>query len=134
MMPELLPANAPDDGNPRAASAETKEGSSMPNIQFVLELDRVGPQGNAARMWLDTSRDNLLEPGEEVTLATINSKVWMGNKDVDGATAGMAFLVKFIAVVGAHWSFTAQSGDEVLYQTKDRVTAVASEFLAARLQ
>jgi hypothetical protein len=107
----------------------------MSNIQFVLELDRVGPQGNAARMWLDTSRDDVLQPGEEVALATIDGKLWLGNKQVDGATTGMPFLVKFIAPVGTGWAFKAtRDGDEILYQTKDRTTLVASEFLAARLK
>lgn len=105
----------------------------MLNLQFVLELDRIGPLGNAARMWLDTSRDDVLQPGEEVALATIDGKVWLGNRQVDGPTAGMPFLVKFIAPVGTIWSFTAKLGDDALYQTKDRTTAVANEFLAARL-
>lgn len=105
----------------------------MSDIQFILQLDQIGPQGNAARMWLDASRDDLLQPGEEVTLGTIDSKIWLGTRSVASST-GMQFLVKFIAPVGTRWSFVARSNGVVLYERKDQVTVAAKEFLAARLQ
>lgn len=105
----------------------------MPNIQFVLALDSAGNPGNAARLWLDTSRDDVLQPAEEVTLSTIDGKVWLATTTVAAPTTGMVFLVKFIAPVGTKWSFTAKTGDTKLHETKDQQTSTPQEGLAGRL-
>lgn len=105
----------------------------MSTIEFVLELDQVGPLGNGARMWLDTSRDDFLSPGEEVALATLDGKIWLGRRQVSGPTTGMQFLVKFIAPIGTKWSFSAAMDNSILFQIKDQTTLVQREFLAARL-
>jgi hypothetical protein len=105
----------------------------MSNITFVLKLDRSGNPGNAARMWLDTSGDDLIQPGEEVTMSTIDGKVWLADKSVGSATSGMQFLVKFIAPAGTAWSFTATANGATLHETKDQKTTTLKEALAGRL-
>jgi hypothetical protein len=105
----------------------------MSKVTFVLQLDRTGTPGTAARLWLDASRDGVLQPGEEVTLATVDGKLWIARKDVPPPTAGMQFLLKFIAPIGAKWSFVATADDAELYAVKDQATTTTQEILAGRL-
>lgn len=106
----------------------------MPRITFTLQLDRSGTPANAARMWLDTSHDDLLQTGEEVTLGTIDGLIWIGDKMVSGSTVGMQFLVKFIAPANTKWSFMAVSEGATLHETKDQQMATTKESLAGRLK
>jgi len=105
----------------------------MIKVTFVLQLDRTGTPGTAARLWLDTSRDGVLQPGEEVTMATVDGKLWIASKSVAPPTAGMQFLLKFIAPVGTKWSFTAATEVGELYAVKDQQTTTTQEILAGRL-
>lgn len=107
----------------------------MPRVRFVLQLDRVGVPGNAARMWLDTSRDDVLQSGEEVTLGTLDGKLWLAECPIQDATTGMQFLTKFIAPTDTRWSFSATSldDDRVLYSVTDQQMATTKESLAGRL-
>jgi len=105
----------------------------MSKVTFVLQLDRTGTPGTAARLWLDTSRDGILQPGEEVTMATVDGKLWIARKDVSPPTAGMQFLLKFIAPIGTKWSFVASSEQSELYAAKDQQTTTTQEILAGRL-
>jgi hypothetical protein len=85
-------------------------------------------------MWLDSSRDDAIQPGEEVTLATVDGKLWIAHKDVPPPTAGMQFLVKFIAPIGTRWSFVATTDTgTILYEIKDQETTTTREVLSGRL-
>jgi hypothetical protein len=105
----------------------------MSNVTFILQLDQSGNPGNAARMWLDTSRNDIVEPGEELTMSTIDGLMWRATKSVSGSTSGMQFLVKFIAPIGTKWSFTATSDGTKLFEIKDEETVTSKEVLAGRL-
>lgn len=107
----------------------------MPRIRFVLQLDRVGVPGNAARMWLDTSLDDVLQAGEEITLGTLDGKLWVGERQIQDPTTGMQFLTKFIAPTHTRWSFSATSldDDKVLYSVIDQQMPATKESLAGRL-
>jgi hypothetical protein len=114
-------------------SSSATDENIMPTITFKLALDKAGNPGNAARLWLDTSRDDMIEPGEEVTLSTIDGKFWVANKTITGTTGGMQFLVKFIAPVGTKWSFTAEVDGTTLHETKGQQTTTSKEALAGSL-
>ena len=101
-------------------------------ITFTLDLDKSGQPGNAARLWLDTSRNDVIEPGEEITFSTINGKAWFAQRDLANPT-GMQFLVKFIAPVGTSWSFTAKTAQATLYTSGQQKTTTPKEALAGRL-
>lgn len=105
----------------------------MSNVTFILQLDKSGNPGNAARMWLDTSRNDIVEPGEELTMSTIDGLMWRATKSVPGSTSGMQFLVKFIAPIGTKWSFTSTSDGTKLFEIKDEETVTSKEVLAGRL-
>lgn len=105
----------------------------MPKVTFVLKLEPAGGSGTLARMWLDTSRDDTLQPGEEVTPMTLDGKVWIARRDLPDDLAGMQFLVKFLAPAGTRWSFAATSGDTTHYAIADQVMPAAREALAGRL-
>jgi len=104
----------------------------MDRVTFVLKFDQVGVPGSAATLWLDTSRDDVIQPGEEVTMATIDGKVWLADRELS-ATAGMQFLVKFIAPIGAAWSFAAKTSDRTLYEVANQQMTTVKESLAGRL-
>jgi hypothetical protein len=106
----------------------------MSNIDFTLQLDQAGSPGNGARMWLDSSRDGSLQPGEEVTLTTLDGKLWIASKSVSGVLSGMPFLVKFIAPIGTTWSFAATAAGTSLFAVNNQVTAVQIETLTGKLQ
>jgi hypothetical protein len=105
----------------------------MAKVTFVLKLDRTGVPASAARMWLDTSGDDVIQVGEEITLGTIDGKLWVGTANLSGSTAEMLFLVKFIAPVGAKWSFVASVDGATLYEAADQQTVTTRETLAGRL-
>ena len=105
----------------------------MQKVTFVLKLDQVGVPGNAARMWLDTSRDDVIQAGEEVTLGTVDGKLWLAQRDLPDDTKGMQFLVKFIAPSKTTWSFTAKSSADTLYEVADQKMDATKESLAGRL-
>ncbi len=108
----------------------------MPNVTFLLKLDSAALPGNQARLWLDTSRDDIIEPGEEVALSTIDAKAWTADVAVASPTTGMEFLVKFIAPIGTNWSFTANvsGGGATLYDSGAQKTTTLKEGLAGRLK
>jgi hypothetical protein len=104
----------------------------MQRVTFVLKLDQAGLPGNAARMWLDTSRDNAIQAGEEVTLGTVDGKLWLAQRDLPDNATGMQFLVKFIAPSQTQWSFTARSDSNTLYEAAGQMTSTR-EALAGSL-
>ena len=105
----------------------------MPNITFILKLDQIGAPNNTARLWLDSSRDDDIEPSEEVALGTIDGKTWIADKNVSAPAAGVRFLLKFITPRGTKWSFTASSGSATLYKLEDKQTVTTEEKLSGRL-
>ena len=104
----------------------------MQRVTFVLKLDRTGLPGNAARMWLDTSGDDAIQAGEEVTLGTVDAKLWVAQRDLPDPATGMQFLVKFIAPVDTKWSFTARSDTTALFEAAGQMTST-KETLVGRL-
>jgi hypothetical protein len=105
----------------------------MIKVTFALQLDQVGVPSNAARMWLDTSHDDIIQPGEEVTLGTIDGKLWFAERIVKAPTSGMQFLLKFIAPIGTKWSFIATAGDTTVFEFKDKQMTMTKEVAAGRL-
>jgi hypothetical protein len=102
-------------------------------ITFTLKLDKTGHPGNAARLWLDASHDDVIQSGEEITLATLDGKLWLADTTLSGATNGMQFLLKFIAPVGTTWSFTASASGASLFDSGSQRTTTLKEALAGRL-
>ncbi|MBS2025929.1 MAG: hypothetical protein JST92_26320 [Deltaproteobacteria bacterium] len=104
----------------------------MSSVSYLLTLDR--SDHNSARLWVDSSHDGRLDPGEEVPLGTRDGLHWAGRADLD-PTAGTRFLLLFNAPVGTKWSFVAVevgTGRD-LYSLVNQTTAVAPEQLVGRL-